>query len=258
MGMMSLVGCCAGLVALLPARPGTRLGELVRRGYRRPRHAWWVPMILVAAATATAMPPSVVVSAGIVTATAWIMARSIVERRRRERQRHQLATVLNLVAHHLRSGGEPATALRGAMERHHNLDGELKERLLLLSSGFYGADSAATSMPEVRTVARVWEAAEHHGIALAPLLSRVHSTLEKELRHGAATRARLMGPQSTAVVLTFLPLAGVALGSMMGADPLGLLLGGGLGGMLLMAGITLIAAGALWSHALLERAGGNR
>ncbi|WPF66320.1 MULTISPECIES: hypothetical protein [unclassified Corynebacterium] len=251
--MVSLMGCCAGAIALVPARPGLRL-SLMRQAYRRPRQAWLVSALLVMVlATMTVMPLSVVLSAAIVGLTGWFIARSLLRRQRKEQQRHQLATVLNLVTHQLRSGAEPGVALRGVVRGQQDMSPELREQLLVLSSGA----APAASIPELHTVARVWEAARHHGIALAPLLGRVQSTLEKELRHGAATRARLVGPQSTAVVLSLLPLGGVGLGTTMGANPVSLLFGGGSGGLLLMAGTTLMSLGALWSQALIERAGGQ-
>jgi len=78
--------------------------------------------------------------------------------------------------------------------------------------------------------------------------------LDARLRHRAATTATLQGPQATAVILTLLPLAGVGMGTAMGADPVGFLTGGGLGGILLVTGTTLAAGGFLWSRHIIGRA----
>ncbi|MBC3186561.1 type II secretion protein F [Corynebacterium sp. zg-331] len=257
--MVSLMGCCAGAAALVPARPGVRLGPLLRLSRpRRVRGWWWAAVCLVGAVVAGAVPWSVVASGGIAATTGGIMVRSRLRRARRERQRQQLAAVLGGVCQQVRSGADPAAAMRRAVAEHERLDARVRQRLLLMVSGVGEDPSGAEEIPELRTVARVWEAVHRHGVACAPLLGRVHAALDKDLRHASATRARLMGPQSTAVVLTLLPLAGVGMGTMMGANPLGLLLGGGVGGMMLMAGTTLVCAGALWSQALIQRAGGQR
>lgn len=253
--MMALVGCCAGVAALIPARPRSRLGIPGFRHRPRPWRGWWCLMVAAVGITGvTVIPPSAVCAGVVVGVTGWILARSLMGRRHRERQRRQLATALNLVVHHLRTGADPGAAVRSVAGEYRDLDAALREQLLALSSRMEGS----VTTPDLDPVVRVWEAANHYGMALSPLLSRVQATLEKELRHGAAVRARLVGPQSTAVILSFLPLGGVGLGTMMGANPVGLLLGGGLGGLLLLVGIALLCLGALWSHALIERAGGAR
>ena len=54
------------------------------------------------------------------------------------------------------------------------------------------------------------------------------------------------------MILAALPVAGVVLGQLIGADPLGFLLGGGAGGWLLITGVGLVAAGLIWSDRILE------
>ncbi|WP_268871108.1 hypothetical protein [Corynebacterium atypicum] len=43
----------------------------------------------------------------------------------------------------------------------------------------------------------------------------------------------------------------------MSAHPLGVLFGGGIGGVLLVAGVSLICAGLMWSRAIIKKAGGQ-
>lgn len=113
---------------------------------------------------------------------------------------------------------------------------------------------AADSAPELADTAQLWRTAEHHGIPLTPLIEQAQSRLDTRARHRAATSASLQGPQATAVVLTLLPVAGVLMGTAMGADPLGLLFGGGLGGMLLVLGVGLSCSGFLWSRRIITGA----
>ena len=62
-------------------------------------------------------------------------------------------------------------------------------------------------------------------------------------RFSARVDAGLAGARATAAVLAGLPLLGVGLGQLIGADPLGFLLSGGLGGWLLFVGVTLACCG---------------
>jgi len=55
-------------------------------------------------------------------------------------------------------------------------------------------------------------------------------------------------------VLTALPGLGVALGQLLGADPIGVLRGGPLGQVLLVVGLGLVAAGRVWTDQILRRA----
>jgi tight adherence protein B len=54
-------------------------------------------------------------------------------------------------------------------------------------------------------------------------------------------------------VLAGLPVLGVGLGQLIGADPVGFLLSGGVGGWLLVIGTTLACIGLLWSDRITRR-----
>lgn len=93
-----------------------------------------------------------------------------------------------------------------------------------------------------------------HGVALAGLVEQAQSQLDAARRHAQSTESSLQGPQATALILACLPLAGIAMGGAMGADSLGLLLGGGLGGLLLVIGVGLACGGFAWSRYILRSA----
>ncbi|MDP9852182.1 type II secretion system F family protein [Corynebacterium lowii] len=200
---------------------------------------------------------SVVIAVGIAVATGWRIVLSLRARQRNERQQQGFAAVLGRIVQQLRSGADPTVALNNAVRHGEEVDASVLQGLHDMAAGINPPESSGT-IPQLGTVANLWEAARRHGVPLAPLLSQVQATLERERRHRAAVRARLMGPQSTALVLTLLPLAGMGLGTAMGAQPLSFLLGGGLGGIVLMVGTGLVSAGVLWTHLLIERAGGRR
>lgn len=116
---------------------------------------------------------------------------------------------------------------------------------------------AQDTYPDLAECGRLWDSADMHGIPMVPLLEHVQRRIDAQLRHHRATAASLQGAQATALILSALPVVGIALGSSMGANPLELLLGGGLGGMLLLGGVVLCCGGLWWSQAIILRAGGN-
>ena len=93
------------------------------------------------------------------------------------------------------------------------------------------------------------------GAPLAEVLQRCAEGLT-EAGHARAARAvALAGPRATARLLGWLPVLGLVLGAGIGADPVAVLLGGGLGSACLLAGVALMVAGRRWVVAL-ERAAG--
>lgn len=173
----------------------------------------------------------------------------------------ELADALRRITDELRAGSHPAAALAGV-----TADGPVAARLLgpaataarmgddvpaALRRGQHTGSGAAT---ELGRVAAAWSLAERHGVPLADVLVGVHDDIRWRVRFGAGTRALLAGPRATAGVLTALPGLGVALGQLLGADPIGVLRGGPLGQTLLVVGLGLVAAGRAWTEQILRRA----
>lgn len=99
-------------------------------------------------------------------------------------------------------------------------------------------------------IGRAWELADRHGLPLAEVIDAVRSDLENRARFARGVHARMAGPRSSALVLAALPVLGVLLGVAMGANPLAVLFGGGIGGILLVLGSGLTTAGVLWTARL--------
>ena len=110
------------------------------------------------------------------------------------------------------------------------------------------------ALPELHRLGHLLELSTYHGIAVASLLDQAQSRLDASRRHQQSTAASLQGPQATATVLACLPIAGIAMGGAMGANSLGFLLGGGLGGMLLVVGVALACGGFAWSRVIIRKA----
>lgn len=263
---MVRAGACVLLAAALlclPSRSGSARLRSRLPASRRPR---WRPtaagpLVLGGVVGGLVMGPGGVIAGVVVT---------LVVRRRRARRTSgvagavaagQLADALRRITDELRTGGHPATALAACAA-----DGPLAAALLApaAAAARLGDDvpaalrRAGTARPEVAgdldRVAATWSLAEHHGIPLADLLADAHDTIRWRLRFAAGVQAQLAGPRATATVLTTLPLVGIGLGQLMGADPIGTLRGGVIGQVLLVLGIGLMAVGNAWTERILTGA----
>jgi len=113
-----------------------------------------------------------------------------------------------------------------------------------------GADVAA-AVAACRLAART-------GAPLAEVIDVVVAGVAEAADADELRRTALAGPRATARLLAWLPAGGIALGTMLGADPLAVLLGGGVGGLCLVGGGALFLLGHRWVRALVadaERAG---
>jgi tight adherence protein B len=85
-------------------------------------------------------------------------------------------------------------------------------------------------------------------------LEAVSATLVAEAEARAEREAALAGPQATARVLLWLPVAGVLLGWALGADPLATAADGGAGTAAVGLGLVLLALGRTWTARLVAAA----
>lgn len=114
--------------------------------------------------------------------------------------------------------------------------------------------------PDPRLVGRVQavvagaRVAVELGAPLADVLEDLATAASADAEHTADVEAALAGPRATARVLLWLPLAGVGLGALLGAQPWRVLLDGGVGTGALVLGLGLVLAGRAWVAALLTRA----
>ncbi|MDR0945420.1 MAG: type II secretion system F family protein [Bifidobacteriaceae bacterium] len=168
----------------------------------------------------------------------------------------------------------PMTDARAAALTVEDLIAALHEVAALLRAGLTGAAAwspvtgadglaawrarAATSpvAPYAAAVLAVRELGERVGASTGDLLDSLAAVLAE--RQDAADRraAALAGPKATARVLTVLPLLGLGLGAAIGAHPIAVLTGGGLGTAAGIAGLVLIGIGHWWTRRLLRRAQG--
>jgi tight adherence protein B len=106
-----------------------------------------------------------------------------------------------------------------------------------------GAGRSAT----VRAAAACWAVASGSGAGLAASLVVLADSARENERVRAELEAGLAEPRATAVVLALLPVLGLGLGSVLGAEPLSWLCGTGAGRAVLAAGFVLECLGAWWA-----------
>lgn len=261
--MMSGIPVAATLVALavLVAPAGARHRFRRPRPIQRPtrRTASAVAMVAAVLAAFLLSPSAMLVGAILSTAS---FAR--VRRRRRALQRldegRAMAAALEVLVGELGVGAHPVAAFVVAAGES---DGEVGEALRAVASrARLGADVTDGIRNAARTsavpaywnrLAVSWELAAQQGLSMAVLMRAAHRDIVDRQRFADRTHAALAGARATAGILAALPVLGVLLGQMIGAHPLRLLLGGGLGGALLIAGVILICAGVSWADHILDR-----
>lgn len=195
----------------------------------------------------------VVVAAAIVGGTVEIRRRGRQRRRARAAEAAALQAALDILVGELRVGAHPVAAFAVAAA---DVDGLVATGLRTIGArARLGADVAAG----MRSVARCsllpgqwerlaagWQLAQNHGLAIGTLMHTAQRDLVERERFSARVDAGMAGARATAAVLAGLPVVGVGLGQLIGADPLSFLLSEGFGGWLLIIGVSLACAGLLW------------
>lgn len=244
---------CAAALALHPPRPASRVDAA-----SRPFSPAWIP-VGVGVVSLVAFS---VGRAGVVIALA--MAAAVVVYTLQERRNARLrlagaqaaATFIGHLAEGVSAGATMADAAARAAERlPEGVPRALLHDVSLLTTFTHqGSLPPTLTTPELERVACLWRCAQTRGVPIASLLATARDEIDTRLQHRAATDAALTGPKTTATVLSLLPLGGVAMGSAMGANPVGLLLGPGIGSALLLVGTAFVCGGVLASGAIIRRA----
>ena len=219
-----------------------------------------VAAVLAVAATSVSAPPAVLL-VGIIAGTVlavWRRRRGWELRRRAEGR--AMAAALEVLIGELRVGSHPSRAFAVAAAESGGPVGLSLQQVAARSR--LGADVAAGLIAAERDsavpaywlrLAVFWELAAQRGLARSVLMQAAHHDIVDRQRFTERIRAALAGARATAVILAALPALGVILGQFIGAHPVRFLLGGGLGGVLLVIGVALIAAGLAWADRITRR-----
>lgn len=196
-----------------------------------------------------------------------------VARRARARQRAQLlrAAVVELaraIASELRSGraataavevavasaAEPLQAVMGVVadvaRRGDLVDvGEAVDEVIARAP-----DDVVASVGGLRALRACLAVASTSGAVLAPAVDRVADALQDEIELDRALAGSLAAPRATVRLLAALPIFGMSLGSVIGADPLQFLIGSPAGLACAVGALFLDAAGIAWAARIAHKA----
>ncbi|BBY19175.1 type II secretion system F family protein [Mycolicibacterium litorale] len=253
---MSTAALALALAVLLnPVDVSRRLRGPTRHPLRRrPPRALIALAAVPAALVWSVAPAGVVLAAAIACATAAVRIRTRRAVRRRDRESESLQCALEVLVGELRVGAHPVSAFEAAAEE---TDGQVAESLRAVAArARLGADVAAGLHDTARgsdlaaqweRIAVCWQLAQTHGLSIAALMQTAQRDIGERQRFSSRVSAGMAGARATAAVLAALPVLGIALGQLIGAEPLGFLFAGGVGGWLLLVGVTLSCIGLLWS-----------
>jgi tight adherence protein B len=217
-------------------------------------------MAIVGVALVLLVPVTVAVAVAIVGATLAVRYRRRAARLRRAAESTALQAALDVLVGELRVGAHPVAAFDVAATE---VNGPVADSLRAVAArARLGADVAAglhsvALRSPLRShwerLAVCWQLAQTHGLGIATLMRTAQRDIVERERFSARVTASMAGARTTAAVLALLPVLGVAMGQAIGADPLGFLLSGGIGGALLIAGVTFASCGLLWSDRITGR-----
>lgn len=173
-------------------------------------------------------------------------------RRAATRARVELLDALDAAAAELRAG-LPANIVLASLEP----ASAAPDRVPAERPGPSGARSpsgnpAGVKDPLRATVAAAAALADRTGAPLAPVLERIELDARRTDRTQAAVAAQAAGAQATAGLLALLPVAGLALGYAIGADPLAVLLHTPVGTICGLGALALQLAGLAWCRRLIR------
>ncbi|MDP4014184.1 MAG: type II secretion system F family protein [Candidatus Nanopelagicales bacterium] len=216
------------------------------------------PALLVAAAfTAPALVPqrsslrwTASAASRVAGAIDAALGRLASRRRSRELQDEALRWAMALAAE-LRAGTEAATAL-ASVDRVQPLAHRAARAATTggdIPAGLR-TDALRAGVPLLNTVAACWQVGQSSGAGLADAVENLSDGYRRTLAIERSIDAELAAPRATARLMAILPLIGVGLATMLGANPVAWLMTTPLGLLTLAAGLSLNLLGAGWTRHL--------
>lgn len=186
-----------------------------------------------------------------VLATAW-------SRRRRTgpSRSEQLAAALRTLSSELRAGTAPAEALARAAGNPPLWPNALAASRFgePVDAGFMAdAEQDHELAISLRQLSACWHVGVTRGSGLAVSVERLALSLRAQRELQNTLRNELAAPRATGRMLAFLPLVGVAMGYLLGADPIAWFLGSSAGALVLAMALALTIVGSVWTRRIVQR-----
>ena len=235
-----------GAVALPPWWSGERLLPVITL-----RRQWLcLPAALMAAFAAESPLPLALGAVAVPLVRRWLLARE--RRRDSDRRVRGVIDLCGATAGELRAGLQPAQALLFAAG---GTDVLGDAEAAVLAAARFGGDVPGALRTAARQpggeglagMAACWRVAVDSGAGLAAGLDRLEAALRAESDQREDLKAQLAGAWSTVALLALLPVAGLAMGWALGADPLSVLFHTPAGIACLVTGGLLETAGLCWA-----------
>lgn len=251
--------------AVLVGLPVPRREDVL--GARRAGDRSLPPLVLPVGVLVVLVLPLGLVGAAVASGLSVLVRRALLARRTaraRAAERAGAAEAMVVLAAELRAGRSPEEALRRAAEV---AEGPA-------AAAFTGAVTAAayggsvpdallrhvdgSAVPEVlRALAACWRVCQGMGTSLAAAVDQLEEGLRADRRTREDVAAELAAPRASALMLSGLPAVGILLGTVMGADPLHVLLRTPIGNGCLIAGVALDLLGLWWTGRIVRKAAGD-
>jgi tight adherence protein B len=248
-------------VLVLPSSPRRRLAcDGQARSPFPPSTAGWLAACALAVSIVL-LPLTTVFASVIFAGTMSLRYRRRRRSGREMRENQELETAIDVLVGELRVGAHPASAFAVAAEE---TDAPVagacravaaRARLGAdVTAGLHGVAKNSALPAHWDRLAVCWQLAADNGLAMSTLMLAAQRDIAERQRFFGQVRSGMAGARATAVILASLPMLSVLMGELIGARPVAFLLGGRLGGVLLMIGLTLVCGGLLWSDHITDRA----
>lgn len=259
----TVVAVVAGAVAVvLWLRPSARAALLRHpRGAPGRRRVWIVLAALGIVASIVASRillggegATVAVVLVAVAGTVAVVGREGALRRSTARTRHEVAHGCQVLARLVSAGQVPGDALRIAAA-----DAPVLARAasMLVVGGdpveVWRAQAREPGHEGLLPLARAWQVSRATGSPMSRPVRDVAEALLADRSMARVVTAELSAPRATGRLLAVLPAFGIALGFLLGGDPLAFLLHNWVGQLCLVSGALLACAGVLWVERLARR-----
>ncbi len=248
----------AAALLVLPV-PGRRMSG-THRAVRRPGAAPAAAVVAVLAAVL--LPVPTLLSAGVAATTVSVRRRRARCRRLVSEEAGVLVGALEVLVGELRIGAHPVAAFDVAARESTGLVARVLSGVAARArlgadvvSGLVAAAPGSQLGAEWNRLAVAWRLAGEHGIPIAAVMRGAQADIVERQRFRRQVQSALAGARASAGILAALPVAGLALGQAIGADPVSFLVRGGVGGWFLLTGVVLLAAGMLWADRIIDGVG---